>query len=180
MGLDQVYWPAAAFADADPFIADVYAGGVQHAYQAEHLTAGPILGRVVVCPDAGNGFDERLQGTIPLATNAFGRVTLSAAIKGAGPETYRRLRFTWPAARGIVAFDKLTVTFVGESQRVTRDVPATAAQWRGARATQGAMEIEPGAVWEVDLGDPPPWPHGIEISLRLKYLRLDPLFGGRA
>jgi hypothetical protein len=27
---------------------------------------------------------------------------------------------------------------------------------------------------------PPAWPHALEIVLRFKYLRLDPLFGARA
>ncbi|TAK99700.1 MAG: hypothetical protein EPO08_15700 [Rhodospirillaceae bacterium] len=179
MGLDQVYWPSAAFVAADPFIADVYAGGIRHAYQPEHLTAGPVLGRVMVCPDSGAGYDERLQGTIPIAVNAFGRADLQAAIKAVGPETYHRLRFTWPGARAIIGIDKFTVTYVGDGQRLSREV-ADAAHWQKAQAIgSGLVQAESGAVWEMTLEAPPAWPHGMEISLRLKYLRLDPLFGGR-
>jgi hypothetical protein len=182
MNLDQVYWPAAALATADPFIADVYAGGVRGAYKPEHLTSGAMLGRVVVCPDAGNGFDQRLQGAIPLAMNAFGRGDLQAAIKPVSAQAYHRLRFTWPGARAIVAIESLFVKYTGENQRAERDVPGVTdtVGWQGACPVEpGLMLVEPHAVWEVDLGAPPPWPHSLEISLRVKYLRLDALYGDR-
>jgi len=52
--------------------------------------------------------------------------------------------------------------------------------WQKAQAIHnGLVQVEPDAVWEVSLDPPPVGPHGLEISLRLKYLRLDPLFGGR-
>jgi hypothetical protein len=31
----------------------------------------------------------------------------------------------------------------------------------------------------VECDAPPAWPHALEIFLRFKYLRLDPLFGAR-
>jgi FMN phosphatase YigB (HAD superfamily) len=179
MTLDQVYWPAAAFAAADPFIADVHAGGAKDAYKAHHLTAGPVLGRVTVCPDAGAGFDERRQGTIPMAMNAFGRGDLNAAIKGMGPDVYRRLRLTWPDCRGILRLDRVAVTYLGEGERRTVEIDLGTAAWTGAQALEGgAMQLARGAVTVLDLGAPPAWPHGLELSLRFKYLRLDPLFGG--
>jgi len=183
MNLDQVYWPAAAFATADPFIADVYAGGARGAYKPEHLTSGGMLGRVVVCPDAGNGFDERLHGAIPLALNAFGRGDIQAAIKPMNAQAYHRLRFTWPGARAIIALESLIVTYTGDNQRSEREVPGVAdfSGWQGARVVEpGLVQAEPQAVWSIDLGAPPPWPHSLEISLRVKYLRLDALYGGRA
>jgi hypothetical protein len=180
MGLDQVYWPSAAFALGDQFIADVYAAGLARAYLPTHMTAGPMLGRVTVCPDAGAGFNEGLQGTIPISINAFGRADLQAVIKGAGPETYARLRFTWPASRAVVGIDRLMVGFVADDQRLSREVDMKTSTWQKAQMIgPNLYQIEPGAVWEVALPSPPPWRHGLEISLRIKYLRLDAMFGGR-
>ncbi len=181
INLDQVYWPAAAFVAADPYIAEVYAAGTKDAYQAANLTAGPLLGRVTVCPDAGAGFDERRQGTIPIAANTFGRAELTAAIKGVGPDAYQRLRITWPAARSIVSLDSMTVTTTSEADRNTQAVDLRDATWSNVRDLgNGLIETGPGAQCVIALPPPPPPPHGLEMSLRLKFLRLDPLFGAKS
>ncbi len=180
INLDQVYWPAAAFVAADPFIADVYAAGTKDAYKAANLTAGPLLGRVTVCPDAGAGFDERRQGTIPIAANTFGRAELVATIKGVGPEAYQRLRITWPGARSVVNLDTMTVTYTSETDRRTQAVDLRGASWSNVRDLgNGLVETGPGAQCVIALPAAPPAPHGLEMSLRLKFLRLDPLFGAK-
>jgi hypothetical protein len=150
---------------------------MEDAYQARHLTSGPILGRIVVCPDLGTGFDERRQGTIPLAMNAFGRAELQATIKAPGSEQYRRLRITWPRAKAALSLDQVTVTYVGADERLPRTLPADAVTWKKGAADGALVRAEPDAVCVIDLGQAPAWPHGIDLSLRLKYLRLEPLWG---
>ncbi len=177
ISLDQAYWPSAAFAGADPFFAEVYGAGQNDAYRAPHMNSGPVLGAVMVCPDAGAGFDERRQGSIVLAMNVFGRAELQATIKGVSPDAYHRLRFIWPRAQAVLALDEVSVVYVREEERVTRKIPGSTALWEKGQAEGAMVRANPDAVCVVDLGPPPPWPHGIELTVRLKYLRLDPLFG---
>lgn len=176
----QVYWPAAALMSANPYIGGAFAAGAMAAYSAEHLTAGPLLGGVIICPDLGAGFDTRRQGAMPLAINAFGRGHIQVMVKPFGGEAYRRLRLTWPGARAVVQIDQIAASYIGENERR----PARL----GAVAWSGTTEIAPGlhltaadqageAV--VDLDAPPPFAHALELTLRFKYLRVDPLFGAR-
>lgn len=180
LGRHQVYWPAAALMAANPFIAGAFAAGYGNAYQADHLTAGPLLGGLQICPDLGVGFDAKRQGAVPLAVNALGRGEVQVVIKPLGVEAYKRLRFTWPKARAVAALDHVGVAYLGEHERRAAKVGPLA--WTGAQAVPGGAHMTAAdtiAEVTVDLDAAPPWPHALEITLRFKYLKLDPVFGGR-
>jgi len=180
LGRHQVYWPAAALTAANPFLGSVFAGGITSAYNAQHLGAGPLLGGLVICPDLGVGFDTKRQGSMPLSVNAFGRGHIQVIIKPFGVEGYRRLRFTWPTARAIVQIDSVAAIYIGETER--RAAKVTQAVWSGdTEAASGVSVIEADKPGEavVSLDEAPPWPHVLEVTLRFKYLRLDPMFGGK-
>ena len=177
-GRHQVYWPAAAYVAANPFLASAFAASGT-GYDATHLTSGPLLGAVTICPDAGIGFDMRRAGAVPLNVNAFGRGHIQGAIKAFGPEAYTRLKLTWPAARSVIQIDEARVTYLGETER--RTAIAKVSSWSGTKEANGAQLTDTTAAETIlDLGPPPAWPHSLEITLRFKYLRLDPMFGGRA
>ncbi len=178
LGRHQVYWPAAALTTANPFLGAGYAQGVDMAFEASHLTAGPMLGGVVICPDMGAGFDTKRQGVVPLAVNAFGRGEIEAMIKPFGPEAYWRLRFSWPDARAILQIDGAAAAYIGEHEQ--RPAELRPVVWSGAfKIMQGIYMIEPGKPAEaiIALNTPPAWPHALQLVLRFKYLKLDPVFG---
>ena len=177
-GRHQVYWPAAAYLAANPFLAGAFAAASGNGYDATHLTSGPLLGAVTICPDAGIGFDMRRAGAVPLNVNAFGRGQIQGAIKAFGPDAYTRLKLAWPAARSVIQIDEARVTYLGENER--RTVPVKVSSWSGTKDASGAQLTDATAAETIlDLGTPPAWPHALEITLRFKYLRLDPMFGGR-
>ena len=180
LGRHQVYWPAAALTAANPFIGAGYARGLDETYGAAHLTSGPLLGGVTICPDMGVGFDTKRQGIVPLPVNAFGRGEIQVLVKPFGPEAYWRLRFTWPDGRAIVQIDGVAADYLGEHER--RAAELRPAVWTGAfKILPGIYMTEPGKAAEVviALNTPPAWPHALELILRFKYLKLDPIFGAR-
>ncbi len=178
LGRHQVYWPAAALTAANVFVGTGFAQGLEAAYRVAHLTAGPLLGGVVICPDIGAGFDSKREGAVPLAINAFGRGHMQVMIKPFGPEAYRRLRLTWPSARAVVQIDHISAAYFGESEQ--RPAALAPVVWiAAAEISPGLRLIKSGkaGVAVVDLGAPPPFAHALELTLRFKYLRLDPVFG---
>jgi FMN phosphatase YigB (HAD superfamily) len=180
LGRHQVYWPAAALTAADPFLGSIFAGGLTSAYAAQHLGSGALLGGLIICPDLGVGFDSKRQGAMPLSVNAFGRGHIQVIVKPFGIEGYRRLRFTWPNARAIAQIDNVSAVYIGETQH--RGAQVTQAVWSGdTEAASGVSVIEAGKPAEavVTLDEAPPWPHALEVTIRFKYLRLDPMFGGK-
>ncbi len=181
IGRHQAYWPAAALTQVNPFLAEAYAAGAGGGYGPAHLTAGPLLGGIVITPDLGAGFDPRRGGGVALALNAFGRAEITVTIKNFGADVYRRIKLTWPAVAAVAAVDRVSIIARGE--REVRTLGITAQHWTGT------SEISPGArlcagnapaELVLDLQDPPAFAHALELTLRVKYLRLDPLFGGRA
>lgn len=181
IGRHQAYWPAAALARVNPFLAEAFAAGVSGGYGAVQLTAGPVLGGLTLLPDLGAGFDPKRGGAVALAVNAFGRAEIAVPVKSFGADAYRRIKLTWPAAAAVAALDQVSIIARGE--RETRRVEITSQDWSGAAETgAGARQIASGTPAEVvlTLADPPSFPHALEMTIRLKYLRLDPLFGGRA
>ncbi|MCB2106633.1 MAG: hypothetical protein KDE14_02980 [Rhodobacteraceae bacterium] len=178
IGRLSVYWPAAAFSAADPFLGDVFAAGARDSYRAKHLTSGAALGAVMMTPDTGNGFDPSRRGSLPLETNPFGRGTMAAAVKPFGAETYRRIALSWPKVRAIISLDRVEATYVGETDRVVTVLKADDIAWRAARdVAPGVVETAAdGSVAEFTL-NPPSWLHAVEIDIHFKYLRLDGLFG---
>ncbi len=178
VGRHQVYWPAAAFMAANPFLASAFAAGANNTFDATHLTSGPLLGMLTVCPDAGIGFDMKRAGAVSLGINAFGRGHIQGAIKPFGPDAYLRLKFIWPGARSVIQIDEMSVTYIGESEQ--REAPVRKMAWSGTRDAAGAQITETTTPAEtvVELGTPPSWPHALELKLRFKYLRIDPMFGG--
>ena len=178
-GRDQVYWPAAAFRRLSERAADVFAAAADGGYTAAHMSSDPLLGTVALCPDLGVGFDQHREGAIALRVNAFGRGEISAALKGVGPEGYVRLRLRWPAARAVVRLDRIVVGFTVDDARSVVEIPAAQVTWTGARDLGGGECLIEAKDAEavIDLNrHVPPQPHGLDLELRFKYLRLDPIF----
>lgn len=184
IGRHQAYWPAAALAKVNPFLAEAFAAGASSVekgggYGPAQLTAGPVLGGVTLVPDLGAGFDPARGGAVALAVNAFGRAEITVPLKSFGADAYRRIKLVWPAAAAVAALDQVSIIARGEREQ--RRVDVIAQEW------SGADEIAPGvrqlaakpAEVILTLADPPAFAHALEMTLRLKYLRLDPLFGGR-
>ncbi len=165
---------------ANPFIGEAFAAGAEGAYKPDHLTAGPLLGGLLICPDLGVGFDTKRQGAMALAVNALGRGDIQVVIKPLGIDAYRRLRLTWPVGRAVVTLDHVAATYLGENERRAAKVGPLA--WTSVQAVPGGGHVtSAGTAAEVtfDLDDAPPWPHALELTLRFKYLKLDPVFGAR-
>jgi FMN phosphatase YigB (HAD superfamily) len=180
LGRHQVYWPAGALVSANPFIGAAYSAGADGGYAPEHLTTGPLLGGLVIAPDLGVGFDAKRQGAMPLAVNMFGRGEIQAIVKPFGIDAYRRLKFIWPKGRAVVALDYARVHYVGENERRVAKLSPFA--WFGVQALGEGGNLttaDTAAEAIVDLDNAPPWPHALEVTLRFKYVKLDPIFGGR-
>ncbi len=183
IGRHQAYWPAAALARVNPFLAEAYSAGATGAYGPAQLTAGPVLGGLTLVPDLGAGFDARRAGGVALATNAFGRAEITVPVKSFGADAYRRIKLVWPAAAAVAGLDQVRIIARGERENVRVEVMSQ--DWSGAaEIAPGARQIAgppTGQSAEVilTLGDPPAFPHALELTLRLKYLRLDPIFGAR-
>ncbi|MBY0510774.1 MAG: hypothetical protein K2P94_11575, partial [Rhodospirillaceae bacterium] len=180
LGRHQVYWPAGALVSANPFIGAAFGAGAGGGYTPEHLTTGPLLGGLVIAPDLGVGFDAKRQGAMPLAVNMFGRGEIQVIVKPFGMDAYRRLRFTWPKGRAVVELDHVGATYMGENERKAAKVGALT--WSGVQAIPGGGHVtaaDTAAEVTIDLDPAPPWPHAVELVLRFKYLKLDPVFGGR-
>ena len=180
LGRHQVYWPAAAFMSANPFIGAAFAAGAANAYTPDQLTAGPLLGGLTICPDLGVGFDTKRQGAMPLTVNALGRGEIQIIVKPFGVEAYRRLRFTWPNVRAVAQLEQVSAAYLGEDDR--RAAKLGPLSWSGTQEiAPGAHMTIPGTAAEVTvaLDTPPPGAHALELTLRFKYLKLDPVFGAR-
>ncbi len=178
------YWPAAALVSVNPYIAAVYAAGAQGAYEPAHLTSGPMLGGISICPDVGIGFDARREGGLALSVNAFGRGDVAATIKTLTPEIYRSLRLRFPKNRAVLTVDQIVLTYVGEQQRKTVALTKAAGfdrlRWANVSPGEhGAMFTTPaGAEVVIDLTDvAPPWVHALHFQVQFKYLSLGNVFG---
>ena len=185
IGRHQAYWPAAALARVNPFLAEAFAAGASveggASYGPAQLTAGPLLGGITIIPDLGAGFDPRRGGGVALALNAFGRAEITVTIKNFGADAYTRVKLTWPAAAAVAVVDGVSIIARGE--RETKALDITARHWSGAaEITAGARLTAAATPAELvlDLAAPPAFAHALEVTLRVKYLRLDSLFGGRA
>ncbi|MBM3514721.1 MAG: hypothetical protein FJX59_13565 [Alphaproteobacteria bacterium] len=177
LGRDQVYWPAAALHRLGTKAVEAYAGGATGAYSSSVLNADPLLGVIQICPDLGIGFDERRQGAVPLAVNAFGRGVVAATLKGPTPEAYVKLRLRWPAARAAIGIDRVVVHFDADGGRRSVTLGGPEIAWSGGEAAGGARIVGGAAETVLDLSrHVPPGPHGLDLEVRFKYLRLDPLF----
>lgn len=184
MGRGQCYWPAAALALVNPFVADAFAAGADAGYGADHLTSGPMLGGMAICPDVGVGFESKLGGTVPLAVNAFGRGEISVALKSLGPQVYQRLRLQFPKAAALLAIDQISLIYVGQRNQKTVVLNAGAdlerLAWSNIQSgPEGLVAAgKEGAEAIIDLqADTPTWLHGLHLRLRYRYLRTDELFG---
>ncbi len=183
VGRNQCYWPAAALTLINPFAADVFAAGVRGEYKAGHLTSGPLLGHISICPDLGVGFDTKLEGAVPLTVNSFGRGEITAALKPMGPQVYQRLRLRFPKAAAHISVDQVTLNYIGEEKNKAVVLnPAAhhdAFTWSGVQIQSSVLFAsgdEDSAMF-IDLGSvTPAWLHGLNISIHFRYLRIDPLF----
>lgn len=181
IGRHQAYWPAAALMRVNPFLAEAFAAGASGGYGPAQLTAGPLLGGLTIVPDLGAGFDPRRGGAVALAVNAFGRAEITAVVKSFGADAYRRIKLVWPAAAAVAALDQVSI--IAQGERETRRVGIISQDWAGAaEIAPGTRQTaaEPAAEAVLTLAEPPAFAHALEMTIRLKYLRLDPLFGGRA
>ncbi len=179
IGRHQAYWPAAALARVNPFLAEAFAAGASGGYGPAQLTAGPVLGGLTLIPDLGAGFDPKRGGGVALAVNAFGRAEIAVPIKSFGAEAFRRIKLIWPAAAAVAGLDQVGILARGEREQ--RRVDVISQEWSGAgEIAPGVRQIGAGPAEVIlTLADPPPFAHALEMTIRLKYLRLDPLFGGR-
>ena len=76
--------------------------------------------------------------------------------------------------------DSIQVSYFNERQRSTAILGPVA--WSGVSAVSTGAYVsiaETPAEAVVDLGTPPPWPHAVELTVRYKYLKLDPIFERR-
>ncbi len=179
IGRHQAYWPAAALARVNPFLAEAYAAGASGGYGPAQLTAGPVLGGITLVPDLGAGFDPKRGGGVALATNAFGRAEITVPVKSFGSDAYTRIKLVWPAAAAVASLDQISIIARGEREQ--RRVDVISVEWSGAgEIAPGARQMAAGTPADVilTLATPPAFAHALEMTLRLKYLRLDPLFGG--
>jgi hypothetical protein len=185
VGRHQVYWPAAAYVLANPYLRDVFAAGMADAYSADHLTSGPLIGGLTFLADFGGGFDDQQKRVAALELNAFGRMQLAFALKAMGPEAIKRLCLKWPAGRAVVTLDRAELIVSSDSGKQTLDLmsPPQSATWSGAR------EIAPGAYLTYASGAEtvldfaaslPTGRHAVDLMLRLKYLKIDRVFGSRS
>jgi hypothetical protein len=177
LGRHQVYWPAAALAAANPFIGAGFAAGFDGAYSPAHLTSGPLLGGLTICPDIGVGFDTKRQGSVPIEVNTFGRGEIKAIVKPFGPDAVWRLRLTWPPTEGVIQLDRISLVYVGE--RDVREAQIRTPNWSGVtKIAHGTFLIAAGKPAEtiLTLDTPPAWPYALELTLWYKYLRMSPLF----
>lgn len=176
-GRHQVYWPAAAFANVNPFIGEAFAAGVAGEYGPAFLTSGPLLGGLTIAPDLGAGFDAKRGGTVALAVNSFGRGEIKVMIKGLSAEAFTRVRLIWPAAQAVIALSPPQFVCHGENE--TRPLAVTGLSWSGAREVEAGVQLTGSHAAEtiITLGAAPPFAHALEMTLRLKYLRLTPMFG---
>lgn len=182
IGRHQAYWPGAALAAASPFFGQAFAAGVRRSYTADHLTSGPALGAIMVCPDLGVGFDARREGALPLTVNAFGRGEIALTVKPPGPEAFQRLRLRFPAVRAVLGLDQFDVAFVGEQEQRSVDLldgEGRRLSWTKAEPGPDGLCVTTAAGTEVTVdlsADVPAWVHMMSLRLRFKYLRIDDLF----
>ena len=175
-GRHQVYWPAAALAKVNPFLAEAFAAGAAGEYGPAFPSSGPLLGGLVIAPDLGADFDTKRAGAVPLAVNSFGRGDIKVMIKGFGPEAFTRVRLTWPSAQAVIAISPPQFMCHGEQE--VRALAVGEITWAGVREAEPSVHIGGHATETIiTLGSPPPFAHALEMTLRFKYLRLTPLFG---
>lgn len=184
VGRGHCYWPAAALALINPFASDVFAAGAGQGYSADHLTSGPMLGSISICPDIGVGFDPKLEGSVPLAVNAFGRGEITAALKPLGAQVYQRLRLQFPKAPALLAIDQFSLIYVGEQEQKTiildQKTGLERLMWENVAPGQGQMLVaaENRVEARLDLQlDTPSWLHALHIRIRYRYLRAGSFFG---
>lgn len=174
----EAYWPAAALMRVAPHLCETAAALLDETVTDAAFTSGSALGALVVVPDLGIGFDEKRQSVIPLTLSPVGRGTLEKQIKPFGPDAYSSLRLAWPRANGVVSIESCILTFRGESQSSQIDVSSQLAFSGGAQAGDGFVKTGPdGAHCEISLASvTPPWPHAIDLHMKVVYARLDRLF----
>jgi hypothetical protein len=162
----------------------VFSAGAEQRYKADHLTSGPMLGGLAICPDVGVGYDSKLEGTVPLTVNAFGRGEIAVALKPSGPQVYQRLRLRFPKASALLAIDQISLIYVGERDKKTiildRASGLERITWLNMQSgpEQLLVTSKNGAEARVDLGpDTPLWLHALHFRIRYRYLKADSPFG---
>lgn len=180
------YWPSAGLASISTFMSDFYAAGYFSPFKAAHFTSGPLLGQFAICPDRGQGFDDKVQGATTLSINAFGAGEIDVTIKPLGGDAFQRLRLRWPQSNAVLKINSLELNYVGEGQ--TKKVEMTGPEMAGAWSLTGMAQLEP-SVYRLHAEGPqavldisaatPPWPHVLKLRMRYKYLKLDNIFGNR-
>ncbi|MDX2142278.1 MAG: hypothetical protein SFV19_02885 [Rhodospirillaceae bacterium] len=184
VGRHQVYWPAAAYVLANPYLRDAYAAGAGEGFTADHLTAGPLVGGLTFVADFGAGFDDKHKRVAALELNAFGRMQLIFTLKAMGPEAIKRLSLRWPVGRAVIALDRVELIITSDSGKQTVDLlsPPHGPAWSGAREIAPGVCLTEGAGAETVLDFSSAIPggrHALDLMLRLKYLKIDRVFGSR-
>lgn len=112
-----------------------------------------------------------------LAVNSFGRGEIKVMIKALSAEAFTRVRLIWRVAQAVIA--PSPPQFVCRSENETRTLAVTGLSWTDAREIEPGVQLSGGPAAEtiITLGAAPPFAHAVEMTLRLKYLRLTPMFG---
>ena len=174
----EAYWPAAALARIAPQLVEVTASLKDRDVPPGIVSSGSVLGNLVVTPDLGVGLDERRQLAVPLALSPLGRGELEFSVKPFGPEAFESLRIALPKAKAAFTVDNCSVVYRGDGQSTGADVtPEITIEGDVERNGGLSLTGTEGAGVLVSLAkSTPPWPHALDVRLRITYLRLDRVF----
>jgi hypothetical protein len=184
VGRHQVYWPAAAYVLANPYLRDAFAAGAGDGYTADQLTAGPLIGGLTFVADFGAGFDEKQKRIAALEINAFGRMQLIFTLKAMGPERIKRLSLRWPGGRAVMSIDRAELIVTSQAGKQSADLlaPPHTTHWTGTHEVAPGVHVSNGPAAETLLDFSslaPQGNHTLDLMLRLKYLKIDRVFGSR-
>lgn len=178
LGRHEVYWPQAALTKLNQTLANTSAAIAKGTVDASDFTAGSAVGAIAIIPDIGAGFDERRAVRVPLDTSVLGRGEIQTQVKVFGPEAYQALKIQWPSGRSVITVTQCAVLYRGEGEQSALDVTPKHTFGDTTQAHNGvAITQSDGTESQIDLNTTvPAWPHSLDLLLRFKYARMDPVF----
>ncbi|MEQ8509599.1 MAG: hypothetical protein RIB43_11380 [Rhodospirillaceae bacterium] len=181
LGREEVYWPQAALSKAASDLMDVNAAVSKGVLDPNQMGTKIAIGALTLTPDIGVGLDHRNAIQIPAKLTAHGRGEIQAEVKDFNPSAYQAIEIKFPESAAAIVIDQCAVLYRGEAEQkvldVTRNIKlnetmVVAGQVAVLDARAGYMMLDLSATI-------PPWPHSLELLLRFKYLRLDPVYSSR-